>query len=315
MSSPTHCGSLIASRRLLRLAGTVATAFSALLAAAVGALDVPFLVGRVNDHAQMIPPPARARLEQRLASLEQATGAQLAILTVDSLEGEVLEDFSLKVAETWKLGGKERDDGLLLLIARRERKMRLEVGYGLEARLPDVACNRIINNILQPRFRQGQFGPGIEEAVAAIGAALKGEAPVAPEAAPGRSELGSEPLAVRLAVLLFFGGLIGLFSLVAVFTTGFASWLLYFFLMPFYLIFPALAGAVVGFLILLAWVIGFPVAKILLRRKLKDKGFLRRHPRWAALSRMAASSGRSGGSAGSWSSGGGFSGGGGSFGG
>ena len=102
------------------------------------ALDVPKLSGRVNDYADLISPAAEARIEHTLEALEQDEGAQLVVLTIDSLEGEQLEEYSLRVAETWKLGRAEQDDGALLLIAKNDRKMRLEVGYGLEPVLSDV---------------------------------------------------------------------------------------------------------------------------------------------------------------------------------
>lgn len=139
--------------------------FVLLLALAAGpspALEVPYLSGRVNDLADLLNPGAEGRLEQTLGQLEQETGAQAAVLTIPSLEGDPLEDFSLRVVETWKLGREEADDGVLLLIARDDRKVRIEVGYGLEATLTDVQSKRIISNLMTPRFREGDFDGGVE---------------------------------------------------------------------------------------------------------------------------------------------------------
>ncbi len=135
-----------------------------LVATAAPTLEVPFLSGRVNDYAELIPPETEERIAAKLEAFEGSTGAQLAVLTVPSLGDEVLEEYSLRVAETWGLGREEQDDGVLLLVARDDRKMRIEVGYGLEARLTDAQCGRILRNVLRPAFREGDFGGGIEAA-------------------------------------------------------------------------------------------------------------------------------------------------------
>ncbi|MGB5366659.1 MAG: TPM domain-containing protein, partial [Polyangiales bacterium] len=102
------------------------------------ALSVPELTGRVNDYATLLTPATEARIDALLTQLEKDTGAQVVVLTIDSLQGESLEDYSLRVAEAWKLGRDDPDDGALLMIAKNDRKMRLEVGYGLEPVLSDV---------------------------------------------------------------------------------------------------------------------------------------------------------------------------------
>ncbi|HQT96131.1 MAG TPA: TPM domain-containing protein, partial [Thermoanaerobaculaceae bacterium] len=108
----------------------VAALLATPLAAAV---EVPFLSGHVNDTAAMIPAGVREQIETKLAAFEKTTGAQVVVLTVPSLNGEPIEDYSIKVAQTWKLGRKGVDDGVLFLVARDDRRMRIEVGYGLEA--------------------------------------------------------------------------------------------------------------------------------------------------------------------------------------
>jgi len=132
-------------------------AWACLAASTALALDVPRLTGRVNDYADLLSSDAEIRIEQKLAMLEKDTGAQVAVLTIQSLEAESLEEYSLRVAETWALGRGDQDDGALLLIARNDRKMRLEVGYGLEPTLTDIMSKRILDQVLRPRFRAGDF--------------------------------------------------------------------------------------------------------------------------------------------------------------
>ncbi len=139
------------------------------------ALDVPPLKARVNDYANMLSPATRQQLESVLGSLEREDSTQLAVLTVGSLEGENLEQFSLRVVEKWQLGQKGSDNGALLLIAKNDRKIRIEVGYGLEGRLTDLICGRIIRDIITPQFRSGNFDQGVINGVSAMVAAVRGE--------------------------------------------------------------------------------------------------------------------------------------------
>ncbi len=193
-------------------------------------LAVPFLSGRVNDNANMIPADAKLRIEQKLAAFEQQTGAQVAVLTIPSLEGEPVEDFSLRVVEAWKLGKKGKDNGVLFLISKQDRRMRIEVGYGLEGDLTDLESGRILSDVVAPYFRNGDFGGGIEHGVDAILASLQGQE-VTPadvgsqeERAPGEKALTG----------IIFALVIGVFSLAALSSRGLMSWLLYFFMMPFF---------------------------------------------------------------------------------
>jgi uncharacterized protein len=280
-------------------------------AAPVAALDVPFLSARVNDVAGMLSPPARDRLEAKLRDLEARTGAQVAILTIPSLEGESLEGYSVRVAETWRLGRKGVDDGVLFLVAKSDRKMRIEVGYGLESRLTDARSREILDERVRPRFRANDFDGGIEAGADAIAALVEGR-PLAP--VPARSR--GARMGVRTGILerLFFAGIfvvvIGVHSVIAVLTPGAIAWFLYAFLMLFYATFPSVIFPPYGGVVACAgWIVAFPV----LRRRLKpwSKEFKAAHPGLAGFS----GAGRSG-SGGGWSSGGGgFSGGGGSFGG
>ncbi len=149
-----------------------------LLAGAAGALAapaVPTLSARVNDQAGMLSPGARQQLEGMLADLERSDSTQIAVLTMDSLDGAVLEEFSLKVAETWKIGQKGKDNGALLLIVKNDRKLRIETGYGLEGRLTDLQAGRIIRDVIRPHFRDGDFDGGVLAGVTAMIAAVRGE--------------------------------------------------------------------------------------------------------------------------------------------
>lgn len=129
------------------------------------ALEVPELTNPIVDKANLISDGVEISLNQQLMALSDSTGAQLAILTIPSLEGEVLESYSMKVAENWKLGSAEKDTGVLLLIALEERSIRIEVGYGLEGVLTDTKCGLIIRNVIAPEFRNGNYQAGIINAM------------------------------------------------------------------------------------------------------------------------------------------------------
>jgi uncharacterized protein len=158
-----------------RLLLLVALFVAVLSSSAATALDIPPLRARVNDLAGMLSPEAAQALEQRLADFERETGHQIAVLTIPSLEGDALEDFSIRVAEAWKIGKKGFDNGAILLIAQKEHKLRIEVGYGLEGVLPDAIASRIIREVIVPRFRSNDFSGGIVAGVNAILQVAKGE--------------------------------------------------------------------------------------------------------------------------------------------
>lgn len=172
------------------------------------ALEAPPLEGRINDRVGVLPVDVRRDLEARLAAYENKTGHQLAVLVVRSLEGDPIEDFSMRVVEAWKLGRKDRDDGMLLLIAVDDRKLRIEVGYGLEGDLPDALAGRIIREVIVPAFRQGNLAQGITRAVEAMMAATGGEGePLPPQRVQRRRQSeGLSPYLLLLVVLLLFVG-------------------------------------------------------------------------------------------------------------
>jgi uncharacterized protein len=127
----------------------------------------------VNDYAQLLPAAARQRLEAKLADHERTTGAQMVVAIFPSLEGESLEDFSIRLAERWRVGDKRLDRGAILLVFVKERRVRLEVGYGLEPVVPDVVAAQIIREVLGPRFREQRYAEGIEAATDAVYARIE----------------------------------------------------------------------------------------------------------------------------------------------
>jgi uncharacterized protein len=132
---------------------------------------------RVNDYAGALSADGRARLERVLADGEQATGAQVVVAIFPALEGESLEDFSIRLAERWRIGRKDLDDGAIVLVFLQDRKVRIEVGYGLEGAIPDIEAARIIRESITPRFREGRYDAGLEAAARAIYARVESKAP------------------------------------------------------------------------------------------------------------------------------------------
>ncbi|MDR2551041.1 MAG: TPM domain-containing protein [Desulfobulbus sp.] len=145
------------------------------LAVPAWALEVPPLAGRVNDTAHVLSVATIDLLDRSLAELARSESTQIVVLTVPSLEGESLEQYSLKVAEAWKIGQKGLDNGALLLVAVADRKIRIETGYGLEGKLTDLVAGRIIREKIVPAFKRGAFDQGVIDGVSAMVAAVKGE--------------------------------------------------------------------------------------------------------------------------------------------
>jgi uncharacterized protein len=140
------------------------------------ALEVPeWPHAYVTDQANLLTPDTKAKLERALASYELQTTHQVLLVTLPSLEGDSLEDFSIRLAEAWKAGQKGQDNGVILLIFRDDRRMRIEVGYGLEGVLPDALAGQIINRLVVPNFKNGEFEKGILAGLQAIQRAIQGE--------------------------------------------------------------------------------------------------------------------------------------------
>jgi uncharacterized protein len=177
---------------------------------ALAEVPVPALEKRVTDLTGTLTAEQQAGLESRLAAFEQKKGSQIAVLVVPTTQPEAIEQYSIRVVEKWKLGRKGVDDGVLLLVAKDDRKLRIEVGYGLEGALPDAIAKRIIAESITPHFKQGDFFGGIVAGVDKIIAVVEGE-PL-PEPPQQRSHAGTAAWEQYISVL-FFAALVGGFIL------------------------------------------------------------------------------------------------------
>lgn len=166
------------SRAILHgLLGALALAFcvTCLLPAAEAEPNFPALTGRVVDDANLLSPDDEQALTETLKQLEEKSSDQLVVVTLPSLQGYTIEDFGYQLGRHWGIGTKELDNGVLLIVAPNERKVRIEVGYGLEPILTDALSRVIIDNAILPRFRSGDFSGGIKNGVEDIGLALTGD--------------------------------------------------------------------------------------------------------------------------------------------
>lgn len=294
-----------------------------LIAIIAGATNVPYLTGRVTDNAEILSASVRKSISDRLREHERRTGNQIAVLTVPSLKGENIEEYAEEVFREWKLGQKGKDNGILIIVAPKDRRMRIEVGYGLEGTLPDSMAGSIIRSVMTPKFRNGDYNSGIQDGVNSIlGVLENGKTPAFDHTVRKNTKssflsgmkVPHMPIVQRILFGAFIFGIIGIFTVVGVMTPG-IGWFLYFFLIPFWAMFPvAIVGTSGALILLITYLIAYPVTKLLLRntqwykkaaKDLRTKGR-------ASIGGFSISSGGSGG----WSSGSsGFSGGGGSSGG
>jgi uncharacterized protein len=266
--------------------------------AALADVAVPPLTGRVVDKTATLSSSDIASLDQTLKDFEAKKGSQVAVLIVPTTQPETIEQYSLRVAEAWKIGRKKIDDGAILVVAKDDRKLRIEVGYGLEGALTDVTAKRIIDEVITPKFRSGDFAGGISDGVNRILRVIDGEPLPAPAQRQQNSGLLSQidpfnPFLIVGVIVVggIFRGLLGrLFGSLA--TGGLVAALFWF-------IAASLSLSVIG------GVIAFIVTMI--GDAITSSGGVGRGGGWV--------SGGGGYSGGSSSSGGGFSGGGGSFGG
>lgn len=239
---------------------------------------VPKLEARVTDLTSTLSSPQISALEAELSSFEEEKGSQVVVLIIPTTDPETIESYGIRVAEEWQIGRGGVDDGVLLLIAKDDRKVRIEVGYGLEGAIPDAYAKRIIENIIIPNFRQGQFYNGIENGVGAIIGLIEGEElPEVTQAPP--STMGMKNKSLFMTLIIF--GVIVLSIFKALIKKSKYKWVAV-------SLASILAGLIFGSLIFGA--IGFAISSFIM---------------------FSSSSGRSGGRY----YGGGFSGGGGSFGG
>ena len=197
---------------------------------------IPPLKAHVTDLTATLSASEAAYLEQKLAAFEKIKGSQIAVLIVSSTQPETIEQYSIRVAEAWQLGRKGVDDGILLLIAKNDRALRIEVGYGLEGAVPDAMAKRIIAEIITPRFKQGHFSGGIDAGIEAIIKLIQGEPlPLPKNMRNGASTAeANTPLESFISILIgsivlgrvlqvFFGRLIG--STMTGLGVGFIGWL------------------------------------------------------------------------------------------
>lgn len=197
-------------RRLLHAALTLWLLSVLGVASAARALDVPALKGQVNDLAGMLDPAHAAALESKLATYERATGHQFVLLTLPTLEGDVIEDVAVRAFEKWKLGDKKREDGLLLVVAAEEHKTKLEVGYGLEGAITDLFAGQVLRDVIAPAFREGRVADGLDRAFDLLMAKAQGvEVGVPrPRGQGGSSASAGIVIFVVIMILVFsrFGG-------------------------------------------------------------------------------------------------------------
>ena len=162
--------------------------------------------GRVNDYAGALSAAERDRLEQKLAACERGNSNQVVVALFRSLEGGSLEDFSIRLAQAWRIGQKGLDNGVIFLVFLDDRKMRIEVGYGLEATLTDASAGSIIRDVVAPRFREGRIADGLGSGIDAIDQAIAGTYRIS--GSPSRPKPGAGRLWSLIPVLVVGGALL-----------------------------------------------------------------------------------------------------------
>ncbi len=181
-----------------------------LSAAALGAPEFPALTGRVIDNAGMISADVERQLENKLKAHEQQTSNQIVVVTLSDLQGYAIEEFSYMLGRFWAIGAKDRNNGVLLVVAQAERKVRIEVGYGLEGELTDAASSVIIHREITPRFKLGEIEEGVSAGVDAIIATLAGTyEPPPPDDGPNAAPPGIGVLIVFVFIIVLISALRG----------------------------------------------------------------------------------------------------------
>jgi uncharacterized protein len=191
-------------------------------------LPLPALNARVTDLTGTLDATQRGRLEAQLAAIDRAGRAQIAVLLLPTTQPEAIEAFGIRLAEAWKIGHKGTDNGVIVIVAKDDRKMRIEVGYGLEGSIPDAIAKRIVAERMAPAFKQGDFFGGLRAAIEGLEQAMGGSAAaVAAAPAGGNKSTGDDDLWSWLAAAAVFGGVLrmifGLFGSLA--AAGIAGWL------------------------------------------------------------------------------------------
>lgn len=177
------------------------------MAAAASEVAVPQFQAYVTDLAGLLQPPQRAALEQKLVAFARERGSEVALLIVPTTQPETIEQYAIRVAEAWKPGRAQQDDGLLLVVARDDRAFRIEVGYGLEGAIPDAIAKRVIEETILPRFRQNDYYGGLDAGIEQLFGLIRGEALPPP---PQQAASAQDPLGA-LAPLLFGALVVGQF--------------------------------------------------------------------------------------------------------
>lgn len=171
-----------------------------LLHAAPGLVEIPPLQSAVTDLTGSLSPPALDALNQKLTQFAQQSGSQIAILMLPTTQPEDIAQFGIRLAEAWKIGRDQQDDGVIIIVAKNDRKMRIEVGYGLEGAIPDVVAKRIIREVMAPAFKQGHFEVGLNLAIDRLITLIQGEHLPAPAK---QSHSGDQHWTTWLPMLLF----------------------------------------------------------------------------------------------------------------
>lgn len=165
-------------------------------------IAVPVLKARVTDLTQTLSPDQLKQLEAKLAAFEQAKGSQIAVLMLPTTQPEDIAQFSIRVTDAWKLGRAKPDDGVLLVVAKNDRKMRIEVGYGLEGAIPDLTAKRIINEMMAPSLKQDDYYTGINNALDQLMRLIAAEPLSVATQSPSTSALPAD-VEAKLPLLLF----------------------------------------------------------------------------------------------------------------
>ena len=268
-------------------------AVAAFLGAARAEVPVPPVKARVTDLTATLNAQQKGELEARIAAYEARRGSQIAVLLLPTTKPEEIEQYSIRVAEAWKIGRKGVDDGLILVVAKDDRRLRIEVGYGLEGVIPDAVAKRVIDERITPRFRAGDFYGGVRDGVDQLIKLAEGEKLPPPAQAAARKDEAPVSMIEFIFVTLMFSGIAGVFlkkmfgrfpgSVAVALAAGLLGWLLL----------EAIVGAIAAIVVFLISISNVGTGR---------GGFY-------------SSSGWSGGSSGGSSSGGSWGGGGGGFGG
>ena len=259
-----------------RIAGVLIALYWLATPAAAQDMGIPYLSGRVVDQAAILSAQARERLAAMVQTHERARGNQIVVLTVPTLGGESVEDYAVRVFEEWKLGSLGMDNGVLILVVPQDRRVRIEVGYGLEGMLTDATASRIIRDLMTPRFREGNYDVGIEAGVTAVIQILEGSRSAGTDAEwldPEGKSSGFQvrapdmPLAERILIGAFVFGIIGLFTFLGLVTPGGMGWFLYFFLDPSGHVPVFIFGSGAALKILVLTPCSIPLAKVFISRQ------------------------------------------------